>query len=104
MPIIKDANRLEADRKALVEKERHKAELAEVKRHRCRVYSFHEDGEFVSVEYLQENGERVIANYHRRGWNKAPAAIVADTMRRLANPPRTVLKAQPPRPGGLPRS
>jgi hypothetical protein len=62
------------------------------------------DGDVVTVKFTRDNGERIVGVYRLSGWGKGPAAVYQDANRRLANPPTTVLKARPPRPGGLPRS
>ena len=54
---------------------------------RPRVSGWEDDGCYITVEYTQENGERVRGNFKRFGWEKAPSSVNADTRRRLKNGP-----------------
>ena len=54
---------------------------------RPRVSGWEDDGCYITVEYTQENGERVRGIFKRFGWEKAPSSVNADTRRRLKNGP-----------------
>jgi hypothetical protein len=71
-------------------RQKREADRESVRRHKARVISIEQDGKYVDVQFTL-NGERVSATYKLIGWGQAPAEIVADTMRRLANGPQTVL-------------
>jgi hypothetical protein len=58
---------------------------------RPRVSGWEEDGCYLTVEYTQENGERVRGIFKRFGWEKAPSSVNADTRRRLKNGPIHVI-------------
>jgi hypothetical protein len=59
---------------------RRKAGLARmrnrVEKHQPRVVDIQENGEFVTVQFIRSNGERVTAVYQRFGWNSAPRKLV----------------------------
>ena len=60
---------------------------AERKLRRARAYGFEKDGEYLTVEFTRENGERVIAEYQRIGWARPPAELAKDIDRRLNTAP-----------------
>jgi hypothetical protein len=74
----------EADRK------RKLAAWAERKLRCPRAFGFEKDGEYLSVEFNRENGERVIAEYRRIGWARPPADLARDLIRRLNTVPVAV--------------
>jgi hypothetical protein len=61
-----------------------------VEKHQPKVIDIWDDDKLVTVEWTQGNGERVSGSFKLVGWHKAPAAGVAECMRILSNPPRTV--------------
>ena len=57
-----------------------------LKERNAKVYDYEDDGDYLSVEFTRENGERVIGCYKRVGWSHGPAEFNADIERRLSLP------------------
>ena len=67
----------EARRDGLKHAERKaKRDAADVLKRQPRAYGFEEDGEFLSVEFTRNNGERVVGIYQMIGWACAPEAVI----------------------------
>jgi hypothetical protein len=47
------------------------------KERRARITSWYNDGEFVTISYVQEDGQRVSADFKRGCWNKAPRSFLS---------------------------
>ena len=77
---------------------------ARLKAARGRVWDFNDGpedyGEYVSVEFTQANGERVIGRYRLTGWDRAPLAIE----KRLSRVGKTLTFGGGSGPGPRPRS
>lgn len=54
---------------------------------RPRVSKWEEDGCFISVEYTQENGERVKGVFKRIGWDRPPNSIAIKFHEAMRNGP-----------------
>jgi|688.fasta_scaffold03299_42 hypothetical protein len=75
---------------------------------RPRVSKWEKDGRFISVEYTQENGERVKGVFERIGWDRPPNRLLVKFHEAMRNGPihiigsksayRQALLATPPRP------
>jgi hypothetical protein len=61
---------------------------------RPQVLEVEDDGEFVTVAFTQDNGERVIARFQISGWKVAPRAEIERAMRILARSPIRVAGAR----------
>ena len=48
---------------------------------RPRVSGWEDDGCYITVEYTQENGERVRGIFKRFGWEKAPSSSLLTCLR-----------------------
>ena len=82
---------------------------------RPRVSKWEKDGRFISVEYTQENGERVKGVFERIGWDRPPNSLLVKFHEAMRNgpihiigskrAPRQVLTAMPlqqPKPQPIP--
>jgi hypothetical protein len=56
-----------------------------------RVVRIHDNGEYIDVQYVRDDGEVVIGMFQRFGWVKAPQSIVDDVNERLRRPVETVV-------------
>ena len=45
------------------------------------------DGEYISVEYTREDGQRVIGMFKRFGWEQAPKEVIAEVNDSLSRGP-----------------
>jgi hypothetical protein len=54
---------------------------------RPRVSGWEEDGRFISVEYTQENGERVEGVFERIGWDRPPNRLLVKFHEAMRNGP-----------------
>ena len=54
---------------------------------RPRVSLWESDGEYILVEYTQENGERVKGSFHRIGWARAPKIVLDKFHQAMKNGP-----------------
>ena len=54
---------------------------------RPRVSGWEEDGRFISVEYSQENGERVKGVFERIGWDRPPNTLLVKFHEAMRNGP-----------------
>jgi hypothetical protein len=52
-----------------------------------KLYSEEKDGEYISVEYTREDGQRVIGDFKRIGWTQAPREVVAEVNEALRRGP-----------------
>lgn len=55
-------------------------------RNKNRVIAIEDDGKYMDVQYVRENGEVVIGVFKRIGWALAPAEILNDVIKRLRSP------------------
>jgi hypothetical protein len=75
----------------------HNRNMEEVRRRRARVTAFLEGGiKYIEVEFLDDNGEMVVANFERIGWDRAPAALRKQFWEAQANGPVQVLHPRAP--------
>jgi hypothetical protein len=63
----------------------------ENKDRRARILVWEKDGEFVSIAYTQEDGQRVIANYQRQVWRRAPREVLQEVQDALAKGPKHIV-------------
>lgn len=95
MPTLYDGlplkERQEARRKA------READKESVRRHQAKVVAVENDGKYVTVEYTQENGERVIAGFKRFMWARPPAAVLKKLHEDDANPPVSWIGSRGPK-------
>jgi len=68
--------------------------IMENKDRRARILGWEKDGEFVSIAYTQEDGQRVIANYQRFVWRRPPREVLQQVMSALAQGPLRVIGRQ----------
>lgn len=61
-------------------KERKAAQRAEIKRRKAKVIDIQSNGKYVSVEFINDAGERVIARYVFDGWSRMPGKEMAEFM------------------------
>ena len=50
----------------------------ELNERNIKLYSEEKDGEYISVEYTREDGQRVIGMFKRFGWKQGPREVVAE--------------------------
>jgi hypothetical protein len=43
-----------------------------------------DDGEYLTVEFVRDNGERVVGGYKRIGWSQPPQAAFEDLPQRMS--------------------
>lgn len=58
------------------------------------VSNWEQDGEFIQVAFVRDNGERVTALYQRWGWVRPPSEVIEDTLNTLSKGPRRVVGRQ----------
>jgi hypothetical protein len=64
---------------------------ARIQKHDPCVIDIESNGKYLIVEYVQNNGERVMAHFkHTDGWVVPPAKIAAEFDRLLQRPPRAI--------------
>lgn len=68
---------------------------ADARRRKARVVSVRDDGQYISVQYIQDNGEVVSADYKRFGWRQPPREFLAKAWKICATAPETVLHGRP---------
>jgi hypothetical protein len=59
----------------------------ELKERNAKVIDVEKNGEFLSVEYTREDGQRVIGMFKRFGWETAPREIIAEVNSALRQGP-----------------
>ena len=52
-----------------------------------KLNSEEKDGEYISVEYTREDGQRVIGDFKRIGWTQAPKEVIAEVNDALSRGP-----------------
>jgi hypothetical protein len=50
----------------------------ELEERKAKVIDVENNGEFLSVEYIREDGQRVIGMFKRFGWDEAPREVIAE--------------------------
>ena len=58
------------------------------------VSNWEQDGEFIQVAFVRDNGERVTAIYKMVGWVQPPSDVVQKTLNTLGKGPRRVVGRQ----------
>jgi hypothetical protein len=74
-----------------------KLETADARRRKARVLGVREDGKYVTVEFTNDAGERIIGSYSLYQYDRVPAAVWSkclDNMRN-ATDPMTIIAAGP---------
>jgi hypothetical protein len=59
----------------------------ELKERNIKLFSIDKDGEYMSIEYTKEDGQRVIGMFKRFGWKQAPKEIIAEVNSALRQGP-----------------
>lgn len=59
----------------------------ELEERKAKVIDVENNGEFLSVEYLREDGQRVIGMFKRFGWEQAPREVIAEVNSALRQGP-----------------
>lgn len=57
------------------------------KERRARITSWYNDGEFVTISYIQEDGQRVKADFKRGCWKRAPRSFLEKVKKALSQGP-----------------
>ena len=58
---------------------------------RARILAWENDGEFVTISYLQEDGQRVVADFRRGFWHQPPRDLREKVKKALAHGPLMVM-------------
>ena len=61
-------------------KARRAAQQAEVKRRKPKIVGSEDNGEFFTIEFTRDDGERVVGTYQLSGWDSPPAALWEEQM------------------------
>lgn len=64
---------------------------ADAKRRKATVLEVTDDGEFIYVEWIRDNGEKVHGHFKLEGWGRAPEAVTRRTLEALARGPVQIL-------------
>jgi hypothetical protein len=60
----------------------------ENRKRKARVTHWESDGEYISVRFTREDGQRVQAAYRRIGWESPPRDVMDKVLKALASGPK----------------